>query len=97
MNCSVIVRQMLGKTPTEPWVEPSGFCSAKPTIPGGRQGCWSNASIRSITWLINPLAISTSGFNIEQPITSSELPSGIDAHGETAIIRPDKQPQAGAR
>ena len=38
MNCSQMVRARLGKTPTEPWGEPSGFRKPNPTIPGGPSG-----------------------------------------------------------
>ena len=33
----------------------------------------------------------------EQPGASGQPPAGVDAHGETAVIRPDQEPQAGRR
>ena len=96
MNCSRIVRQRLGKTPTEPCGVPSGFLSPKPTIPGGPQ-----AASRSRDPLDDLADQSTFDLHIriqhEQPGASGQSPAGVDAHGETAVIRPDQEPEAGGR
>ena len=91
MNCSRMVRARLGKTPTEPCGEPSGFLSPKPTIPGGPAG----SSLESIDPLEDLADQSSLDLHIriqhEQPGASRQAPAGVDADGETAVVGPDQE------
>ena len=95
MNCSQMVRARLGKTPTEPWGEPSGFRKPNPTIPGGPSG--------SASWLVElreDLAQETPcdlhiWIEDQQPGASCCSPAGVDAGGEPSVFRPGDQAKPG--
>ena len=96
MNCSRMVRARLGKTPTEPCGEPSGFRKPNPTIPGGPSGVGFEL-IESGEDLAQK---STRHFHIgienQKPGALRDSPAGIHTGGKAPVVRAKDHPLADA-